>query len=439
MTNKVTGNTPNSLRLGIETARNGQHEAARKHLMAVLEQEPDNIPAMFWLSFVAASPQESLSLLEQVLVLEPDNERAKAGLRWARERLSASAVETKSPADGDASPSFPPAQMAKVRPEMPDGFSQQQLLPKEDLQQRTEKGGLAHRVRRKLNPFLAAAVILGVVGLLTLGIWMLTVVPTETLAAWLPVPADNIPVKAKPGSIASVPESASLMTVAAPSIKNFTSLADTIIILPSRPVEANLTAPELSPLLIIPDPLFESNELTVPLRENPVSSEPVTFIGPAKALLTGPRLFEPVDEALLAHEPASADEKWIEVDVTKQRVTAWEGNVPVMSFISSTGLPGTPTVLGEFKIYWKLQSTLMTGPGYYLPEVPYTMYFYGGYALHGTYWHDNFGQPMSHGCVNLSTDNAQELFEWADPVVPAGQTQVVSTYDNPGTLVVVHK
>jgi lipoprotein-anchoring transpeptidase ErfK/SrfK len=55
----------------------------------------------------------------------------------------------------------------------------------------------------------------------------------------------------------------------------------------------------------------------------------------------------------------------------------------------------------------------MTGPGYYLPNVPYTMYFYGGYGLHGTYWHNNFGTPMSHGCVNLSTADSGWLFDWA--------------------------
>ena len=55
----------------------------------------------------------------------------------------------------------------------------------------------------------------------------------------------------------------------------------------------------------------------------------------------------------------------------------------------------------------------MTGPGYYLPGVPYTMYFYKGYALHGTYWHDNFGTPMSHGCVNLETNDAEWLYEFA--------------------------
>ena len=142
---------------------------------------------------------------------------------------------------------------------------------------------------------------------------------------------------------------------------------------------------------------------------------------------------------MLAHQPAYPGEKWIEVNITSQKVTAWEGDVPVMSFTVSTGLPNTPTVLGKFNIYWKLTSTLMVGSNYYLPEVPYTMYFYAGYALHGTYWHSNFGQPMSHGCVNLETSQAKQLFEWANPVLPPGQAEVVASTDNPGTLVVVRE
>jgi lipoprotein-anchoring transpeptidase ErfK/SrfK len=101
-------------------------------------------------------------------------------------------------------------------------------------------------------------------------------------------------------------------------------------------------------------------------------------------------------------------------------------------------LPGTPTVVGQFRIYWKLLASDMAGPGYYLPGVPYTMYFYRGYALHGTYWHNNFGRPMSHGCVNLRTADAQWLFNWSDPSLPAGVSQTQSSSANPGTLVVVH-
>jgi hypothetical protein len=186
-------------------------------------------------------------------------------------------------------------------------------------------------------------------------------------------------------------------------------------------------------------PASESNALSVPAPVAEPFTPPEALIGPAIDMLTGVRLFEPVDEALLYHKPASPGEKWIEVNVTEQRVTAWEGNTPVMSFLTSTGLPNTPTVLGEYHIYWKLEKTLMVGPGYYLPDVPHTMYFYAGYALHGAYWHNNFGIPMSHGCVNLSLDNAKKLFEWADPIIPPGQSQVTATYDNPGTLVVVHQ
>lgn len=106
-------------------------------------------------------------------------------------------------------------------------------------------------------------------------------------------------------------------------------------------------------------------------------------------------------------------ERWIDVDLSAQLLTAYEGNTPVRSTLVSTGLPSTPTPTGRYSIYAKYTSVPMSGPGYYLPNVPYTMYFYRGYALHGTYWHSNFGQPMSHGCINLPTPEAEWLFNWA--------------------------
>ncbi|MGH2524849.1 MAG: L,D-transpeptidase, partial [Anaerolineales bacterium] len=71
-----------------------------------------------------------------------------------------------------------------------------------------------------------------------------------------------------------------------------------------------------------------------------------------------------------------------------------------------------------YRIYVKYVAADMAGPGYYLPSVPYVMYFYLGYGLHGTYWHNNFGRPMSHGCVNLQTDQAGWLFNWASVGTP---------------------
>lgn len=98
------------------------------------------------------------------------------------------------------------------------------------------------------------------------------------------------------------------------------------------------------------------------------------------------------------------------VDLSDQMVYAYQDGVLVRSLRVSTGLPGTETVLGDYKVYHMLEAQRMTGPGYDLPGVPYVMYFYQGYALHGTYWHNNFGHPMSHGCVNMPTEEAQWFY-----------------------------
>ncbi len=105
--------------------------------------------------------------------------------------------------------------------------------------------------------------------------------------------------------------------------------------------------------------------------------------------------------------------KWIEVNLSTQTLTAWEGDVAVLSSIISSGVSATPTVTGRFQVYNKLTSQHMYGPGYSLPGVPSVMYFYGAYAIHGAYWHNNFGNPMSHGCVNMNLGDAAVLFNWA--------------------------
>jgi lipoprotein-anchoring transpeptidase ErfK/SrfK len=104
---------------------------------------------------------------------------------------------------------------------------------------------------------------------------------------------------------------------------------------------------------------------------------------------------------------------WIDVNLTQQMVYAYSGNTVVNSFLVSTGTWQYPTVTGKYQIYVKLRYTDMSGPDYYLPNVPYTMYFYRGYGLHGTYWHHNFGTPMSHGCVNLATPDAAWLYDFS--------------------------
>jgi lipoprotein-anchoring transpeptidase ErfK/SrfK len=114
----------------------------------------------------------------------------------------------------------------------------------------------------------------------------------------------------------------------------------------------------------------------------------------------------------------SAAGKQILVVLHEQMVYVYQDGQLLRQFLASTGLPGTPTVLGKYAVYVKYDAERMVGPGYDLPGVPWVMYFYRGYALHGTYWHNNFGHPMSHGCVNLRTGEAEWLYEWAPVGTP---------------------
>lgn len=144
----------------------------------------------------------------------------------------------------------------------------------------------------------------------------------------------------------------------------------------------------------------------------------------------------------------STVEKRMYIDLSTQTLYANEGDKTVFSFPVSTGKWGrTPT--GTFHIWVKLRYTRMTGGNraigtyYDLPNVPYTMFFYNdkvaksvGYSIHGAYWHDNFGYPMSHGCINMKTEDAEKIYNWADP--PTVGYVTYPTKENPGTEVVIY-
>ncbi|MFA5932895.1 MAG: L,D-transpeptidase [Microgenomates group bacterium] len=140
---------------------------------------------------------------------------------------------------------------------------------------------------------------------------------------------------------------------------------------------------------------------------------------------------------------ASGEEKWIDVSLAEQKLRAYEGNRLVYEYLISSGLWNS-TPRGTFSIWYKTRYQRMRGGSqelgtyYNLPNVPNNMFFYQGYALHGAYWHNNFGHPMSHGCVNEPLASAAQIFEWAGPVVPSNVNAVRATPDNPGTKVVVH-
>jgi lipoprotein-anchoring transpeptidase ErfK/SrfK len=175
-------------------------------------------------------------------------------------------------------------------------------------------------------------------------------------------------------------------------------------------IDVSVFAPQIADTAI---PAPTNNPPTsIPTDEPPVSQIPATTETPgtmAMEIIADTPTSQYVPPASSAPKPSIASiggARWIDVDLTNQRVYAYEGETVVNSFIVSTGTWQTPTVTGQYKIYVKYRSAKMSGPGYYLPDVPYIMYFYKGYGLHGTYWHNNFGTPMSHGCVNLTTGDA---------------------------------
>jgi len=118
-----------------------------------------------------------------------------------------------------------------------------------------------------------------------------------------------------------------------------------------------------------------------------------------------------------------ANGNWIHVDLSEQTLVAYEGDKPVYATVISSGKEGYEPPTGLFEVQQKYISTTMnaTDPidGFYeVEEVPWTLYYHGGYALHGAYWHTDFGKVRSHGCTNIAPVDARWLYYWADPEVP---------------------
>jgi len=142
--------------------------------------------------------------------------------------------------------------------------------------------------------------------------------------------------------------------------------------------------------------------------------------------------------------------KRIEIDLTNQRLYAIENGTRVYDFPVSTGKPWWATPTGSFRIWIKLRYTRMRGGSqalgtyYDLPNVPYTMFFYNdqvpkwkGYGIHGAYWHNNFGHPMSHGCINMREEDVAQIYYWAQPELN-GKSSVYADENNPGTEVLIY-
>lgn len=369
------------LRRGQAAARRGEEARAQRLLRAALLADPTSVEVRLWLAAVTAEPQESVHLLTEVLQEHPENVRAAEGLRWAYDRLEAMTA----PASAAGAP---------VRIELPAGRP------------------ATRSVRSRHIPLPIVVITC-----------CLLVVLVGTLAIAGQTWAEGQGVGATPVA-AGVTDSTAVLVTVAPGAS-------------ATPLEAT-PSPTDEPTATLPPTATPTP--TVPPTATPTATPLPPTPTPTRPVASAPPLPQRVPTSKWAPALVPSDGgKWIEVILSTQTVIAWEGQTPVRRMVASTGKASTPTVTGTYRIYQKLLRTPMSGPGYYLPNVPHTMYFYKGYALHGAYWHNRFGMPTSHGCVNLKLADAAWLFAWAGPKLPAGAASVYASAGNPGTLVVIHR
>jgi hypothetical protein len=175
--------------------------------------------------------------------------------------------------------------------------------------------------------------------------------------------------------------------------------------------------------------------------------EGVLHFQTADGLWVSDRFVSRVDGVKKMPKWARDGERWLDVSIGRQVLIAYEGTRPVYATLVSTGEAGLDdpavsksTVRGIFRIHTKHLTTTMSssvvGEEFELEDIPYVQYFEDGYALHAAYWHDDFGTPRSHGCINLSPEDAKWLFQWTEPQLPRGWHAVRKALS--GSVVYVH-
>ena len=166
------------------------------------------------------------------------------------------------------------------------------------------------------------------------------------------------------------------------------------------------------------DPAGSTTEPTISIANTPTTHVKASSVadrsalGVPVALKSDMEVAKPVNPAARQALPKKASYKYILVDLSEQRVYAKEDGVTVFTDLISSGLTG-PTPTGHFKIYLRYYNSCMSGPGYNLCNIHYTQYFHGDYSIHEAYWHNNFGHPMSHGCVNMRYSTSKFFWDWA--------------------------
>jgi lipoprotein-anchoring transpeptidase ErfK/SrfK len=364
-----------------EALRRRDPESARK----LGEQAALLAPGMedAWLVLAASDPdpREALAYARKALELKPESMRARKGVEWASGRLKQARALNSVVTAGSA--------RNEEVAELEEKHAYQTAIPLPELKS------------KRIN-WLYPALLIGA-GCMLVGLMALFALTSPALASIVNSVSKPVPTQENLWASVEIAKPA----IAPINVSAFApQLASTPTNVPTDPSPTSM--PTKSPT---------STPTEIPTDAPTASQTPEVTETPgtlAMEILPDTPTSEYVPPTSNPEFASSGNGvRWIDVDLTNQRVYAYEGDTIVNSFLVSTGTWRTPTVTGKFKVYIRLRSGNMRGPGYFLPDVPYIMYFHKSYGLHGTYWHNNFGTPMSHGCVNLSIDDAAWLYNWS--------------------------
>ncbi len=373
-TESQTASSQQAQKAALEQARlalqAGERLSARRWAQRAISLDPEQEEAWLMLAAVA-HPKASLAYLQRALEINPESTRARRGIQWAQDRLSALQAQ--------------PAALVQVTPQLPaespvDAADTAPVsLSKRSLVAQTIPSTALVKPRQVV--WLYAIVVLALVAL---------------LVGWFTWPTLSQALNFKPLQVAEGGLPAKETRTPSPTPEPTST---------STPLPTETPLPTATPL-----PTFTPT----PLPTNTPTTEPTATEKPhkAKKKQKQPKIAKGPAAPKFNGRPSDVgpDEPWVDIDLSSQSAYAYQGDTLVRSFLVSTGTWLHPTVTGRFHVYVMYRAADMSGPGYYLPSVPYVMYFYQDYGLHGTYWHSNFGTPMSHGCVNFSIPDAGWLF-----------------------------
>jgi lipoprotein-anchoring transpeptidase ErfK/SrfK len=437
-----------------QAMKKGDYSTARP-LAAQAAQSAPELEEVWLIMAALASPRGSVAYLQKALEINPQSERAQKGMLWAQNRLKQE-LEKQAVTARHAAADAPTVAPVEEEP-IEDATEPVAVAPKSEIPvvaaipavsepktapiqkpaeaprpvivTKTTQSSKTVTSRRYSNLLLPLVVV--IICFVVAGLVFLSITPA---AAFINSNVFNGqehgPAWAEVNVAKSIASPAALEVVIAPTATPLAASVPAMVLPPTATnallaTDTPLPTNTLIPVQVVPtltETLFPT-ETPRPTDLPTAKAEVASVEGPSPTPLpTDTAAPVPTSYIPPTAKPnsggsnttaGSSGERWIDVDLTHQMVYAYQGNTVANSFVVSTGTWEHPTVTGQFNVYIKYQSTRMTGPGYNLPNVPYTMYFYKGYALHGTYWHSNFGTPMSHGCVNLSIPDAQWLYNWA--------------------------